>query len=204
MARDRTSNLYQGVPLERRRAVRREALIRAAIAVYGERGYRAATVRSVCAAAGLTERYFYESFDNSEALLVASYEAVIDAMLGEMRAAAEGAPVDRRAAAVLRSYYALLRREPEAARVFLAEIAGVSPAVDRVSGAALKAFGLLLDAAMNGAEAREPSPGLLRAGVTGGIIHVALRWIAGGYAEPIDAVVEQAARLCGTLKQAGI
>ena len=127
MARDRTSNLYQGVPLERRRAVRREALIRAAIAVYGERGYRAATVRSVCTAA-----------------------------------------------------------------------------VDRVSGAALKAFGLLLDAAVNGAEAREPSPALLRAGVTGGIIPVALRWIAGGYVQPIDAVVEQAARLCGTLMQAGI
>ncbi len=201
MARDRTSNLYQGVPLERRRALRREALIRAAIAVYGERGYRAATVKSVCAAAGLTERYFYESFANSESLLVASYETVIDAMLGEMRATADRAPADARAAAVLRSYYAMLRREPKAARVFLVEIAGVSPAVDRVSGAALKAFGLLLDGAINGAEVPPASPTLLRAGVTGGVIHVALRWIAGGYAEDIDAVVEQAARLCGTLSR---
>lgn len=202
MTRERTSNLYQGVPLEQRRAARRAALIRAAVAVYGERGYRAATVKSVCAAAGLTERYFYESFANSEALLVASYEAVIDAMLGEMRAAAVGAPPEARAPAVLRSYYAMLRREPEAARVFLVEIAGVSPAVDRVSGAALKAFGLLLDAAVNGADASPASPALLRAGVTGGVIHIALRWIAGGHAEPFDAVVEQAVRLCGTLKPA--
>ena len=201
MTRDGTSNLYQGVPLEQRRAMRREALIRAAIAVYGERGYRAGTVKSVCAAAGLTERYFYESFANSEALLVASYEAVIAAMLGEMRAAADAAPVGGRAAAVVRSYYALLRREPEAARVFLVEIAGVGPAVDRVSGAALKGFGLLLDAAVAGAEASPASPALLRAGVTGGVIHIALRWIAGGYAEDIDAVVEQALRLCGTLRQ---
>lgn len=201
MARDRTSNLYQGVPLEQRRALRRAALIRAAIAVYGERGYRAATVKSVCAAAGLTERYFYESFANSESLLVASYETVIDAMLGEMRVAAGRAPTDGRATAVLRSYYAMLRREPEAARVFLVEIAGVSPAVDRVSGAALKEFGLLLDVAMNGAEVAPASPTLLRAGVTGGVIHVALRWIAGGYAEGIEAVVEQAARLCGTLRR---
>ena len=70
-----------------------------------------------------------------------------------------------------------------------------------MSGAALKEFGLLLDAAMNGAEVAPASPTLLRAGVTGGVIHVALRWIAGGYSEGIEAVVEQAARLCGTLKR---
>lgn len=213
MDRDKGTTVYQGVPLEQRRAARREALIRAAVAVYGERGYRAATVKAVCAAAGLTERYFYESFANSEALLVASYEAVIAAMLGEMRSAAEGgaaglaegAAAGGRTRAVLRAYYAMLRREPKAARVFLVEIAGVSPAVDRVSGAALKSFGLLLDAAVNDGDAgrdRPASPPLLRAGVTGGVIHVALRWIAGGHAEDIDAVVDQAARLCGTLKGA--
>ena len=122
-------------------------------------------------------------------------------MLDEMNAAADAAPASDRAAAVLRTYYALLRREPEAARVFLVEIAGVSPAVDRVSGAALKGFGLLLDRAVNGAEAAQTCPALLRAGVTGGVIHVALRWIAGGYAEEIDAVVAPAARLCATLKR---
>ncbi|RYB05668.1 TetR/AcrR family transcriptional regulator [Lichenibacterium ramalinae] len=201
MPSSRTSNRYQGLPLEQRRAQRREALIRAAIAVYGERGFRAATVKAVCDAAGLTERYFYESFLNSEALLVASYETVIAAMLGEMRAAAEAAPSTARAEAVLRSYYAMLRRDPKGARVFLVEIAGVSPAVDHVSGAALKGFGLLLDMAVNPDGAAPTSPGLLRAGVMGGIIHIALRWIAGGYAEDIDAVVAQASRLCGTLRQ---
>ncbi len=202
MAKAGPSKSYANVPLERRRAQRRDTLIRAAIAVYGERGYRAATVKAVCAAAGLTERYFYESFPNSEALLVACYEAVIAVMLGEMRAAADAAPDDR-AAAVLECYYALLRREPEAARVFLVEIAGVSPAVDRVSGAALKGFGLLIDKAIN---PESPAPGaaaLLRAGVMGGIIHIALRWIAGGYAEAIETVAAQALKLCGTLRREG-
>ena len=203
MASSKTSKVYQGLPMEQRRAQRRAALIRAAVAVYGERGYRAATVKAVCDAAGLTERYFYESFLNSEALLVASYEAVIAAMLGEMRGAGEAAPAGLRAEAVLRSYYAMLRREPKGARVFLVEIAGVSPAVDRVSGAALKDFGLLLEAAVNPGQETPTSPALLRAGVMGGIIHIALRWIAGGYAEEVEAVVAQALRLCGTLRAGG-
>lgn len=40
-------------------------------------GYRNATVKAVCEAAGLTERYFYESFSNSEELLVASFQGGI-------------------------------------------------------------------------------------------------------------------------------
>jgi AcrR family transcriptional regulator len=66
----------RGVPLDARRAQRREALIRAAIEVYGARGFRNATVKAVCEAAGLTERYFYESFANGEALLVAALGAL--------------------------------------------------------------------------------------------------------------------------------
>ena len=124
-------------------------------------------------------------------------------MLGEMRAAGDAAPAGRRAEAVLRSYYAMLRREPKGARVFLVEIAGVSPAVDRVSGAALKGFGLLLDAAVNPGHEMPTSPALLRAGVMGGVIHIALRWIAGGYAEEVDAVAAQALRLCGPLRAGG-
>ena len=55
---------------------RRERLIEGAIRAYGELGYRNTTVKAVCEAAGLTERYFYESFANSEALLVAAFDTV--------------------------------------------------------------------------------------------------------------------------------
>jgi AcrR family transcriptional regulator len=47
---------YGGVPLAERRALRRERLIAAAADVYGEMGYRNATVRSICQRANLTER----------------------------------------------------------------------------------------------------------------------------------------------------
>ncbi len=51
-------------------------------------GYRHATAKAVCAAAGLTERYFYESFANGEELLRHCFLAVEDDLLRRNRAAA--------------------------------------------------------------------------------------------------------------------
>lgn len=69
---------YGGRGGEERRAERRERLLDAGLACYGEVGYHAATVRLICARAGLTERYFYESFANGEDLLCAVYLRHLD------------------------------------------------------------------------------------------------------------------------------
>ena len=82
---------YRGAEAEERRAQRRGQLIAAAVQVYGERGYQNATVKAVCKAAGLTERYFYESFANSEALLLASFQTVTDLLLQKIELAGEAA-----------------------------------------------------------------------------------------------------------------
>jgi len=79
---------YGGQSSGERQADRRERLIRAAIATYGEQGYRRTTVADVCRTAGLTPRYFYESFANSEALLIAAYKEVTRIALDTLRAAA--------------------------------------------------------------------------------------------------------------------
>jgi len=153
-----TTRSYRGQSQEQRRAERRGRLIAGAIAVYGERGYHQATVKAVCEAAGLTERYFYESFANSEALLIDSYNAVAFAVL----------------------------------RVFLLEIRGVSRAVDQAFDASLRTIGHEV-ARLLAPEAVDDE--LLQAGVIGGVIHIALRWIEDGYAPPIDGTVATALRL---------
>lgn len=53
---------WSGVPLQDRQALRRDELVSAGVALLGSEGGPALTVRAVCRAAGLTERYFYESF----------------------------------------------------------------------------------------------------------------------------------------------
>lgn len=186
---------YRGVPQEERRAQRRIQLIDAAIAVYGERGYRQATVKAVCEAAALTERYFYESFANSEELLIASYDAVTYAVLDEILGAGRAAGRSRvaRARAMLRAYFLALQREPRSARVFLVEIRGVSRAVDKAYDASLRIIGEQV--AQLVAPPHTPQDELLQAGIVGGVIHIALRWIEDDYIPPLDAVIASALRL---------
>ncbi|OJH40672.1 TetR family transcriptional regulator [Cystobacter ferrugineus] len=198
--------LYRGSSAEERRAQRREQFLEAAIRVYGEQGYRHATVKAVCEAAGLTERYFYESFSNSEELLVASFQAVTDFLLEELEKASASASGDaiERTRTMLQAYYEALKDSPQSARVFLVEISGVSPEVDRAFVAALEAFGALLARTISphegGGTTDDP---LLRAGVVGGVLHIALNWILGGYTRPIREVVNAALRLCLVLAPGG-
>ncbi|WP_019448577.1 TetR/AcrR family transcriptional regulator [Cupriavidus sp. BIS7] len=192
---------YRGAEADERRAQRRGQLIAAAVQVYGERGYQSATVKAVCEAAGLTERYFYESFANSEALLLASFETVTDLLLQKIELAGEeaGGDGEHRAMAMLRTYFGTLQCEPRSARVFLVEIRGVSKLVDEALGQSLRDFGGLLARVLL-PEGEEPDPMLL-AGVAGGIIHVALYWIRHGYAPDVDTVAATALQLALVLKR---
>jgi AcrR family transcriptional regulator len=67
---------YRGVSAEERRSDRRERLLDAALEEIGDVGLSGLTMKRVCARAGLTERYFYESFGDREALLVALHDRV--------------------------------------------------------------------------------------------------------------------------------
>ncbi|MGX9670383.1 TetR/AcrR family transcriptional regulator [Mycobacterium sp. HM-7] len=67
---------WSSVPLADRPTRRREALIEAGIAALGHSDGPAATVRTVCRTAGLTERYFYESFTDREDFVRAVYDEV--------------------------------------------------------------------------------------------------------------------------------
>ena len=98
-------------------------------------------------------------------------------------------------------YFTEIKRNPEAARVFLLEMVGVSAATDAVVSSNLDTFGeLLMEAARaDGADGRGPSPLLLR-GVVGGGLHIAQAWIASGYAAPLDEVTDAAMRLFKLVK----
>lgn len=192
---------YRGISPEQRRATRRQQLMGAAIRVYGQQGYRQATVKAICEAAGLTERYFYESFANSEQLLIASYEAVMQQLYEQLLEAARAAPPQRadRIRAMLRRYFTALQQDPAGARVFLVEIRGVSAAVDAAFEASLLAVG---QGVAQVALPRGPLPDpLLQAGVLGGIMQMALRWIAQQYTPSLDHLTETGLHLCAVLWQ---
>lgn len=199
-----TARQYGGHSAEERRLARRERLIEAAIRVYGEVGYRNATVKAVCEAAELTERYFYESFEGSEALLIAAFETVSHRLidcLDRIRAEHTGG-ADERCHAVLRTYFQALKDDPVAARLFVVEIARVGPAVDAAGAALLREFGELLSRTLApNASARLKRGELVRAGVVGAVLEITKVWIRSRYAKSVDAVASDALKICCVLAQ---
>jgi len=201
MATARARN-YAGLSADERRLARRERLIEGAIRAYAELGYRNTTVKAVCEAAGLTERYFYESFANSEALLVAAFDAIsrrVFTCLEEVRKEHTGT-AEERGHAVLRAYYQTLKDDPDGARLFVIEIARVGPAVDTVWATLLQEFGELLARMVAPDSDIKPKPGeLVRAGVVGAVVQIAKEWIRSGYARSVDAVASDALKICRVL-----
>lgn len=83
---------YRGVSADVRRRQRREQLLDACLDVVGDLGPGATTVDAICKQAGLSKRYFYESFDDREAALIALVERVMTTVRDALEAAVQDAP----------------------------------------------------------------------------------------------------------------
>src|SRR3954447_1367550 len=110
---------YGGVSADERIAARRAKLLEAGLELFGTRGYAATGVKDVCRAAGLTDRYFYESFRDGRALFLAVFDAVTDALFeavaGAVIAVEPEAELQLRAA--IGTFLRALAEDPRRARV---------------------------------------------------------------------------------------
>ena len=73
---------WRGVSAEQRISERRQRLLDAGLELFGTRGIANVNVEQVCAEAGLTKRYFYESFGSIDELI----EAVLESAVGRLSA----------------------------------------------------------------------------------------------------------------------
>ncbi len=78
---------WSGVPLEDRQARRRDELVTAGVQLLGSQDGPALTVRAVCRGAGLTERYFYESFTDRDDFVRAVYDDVCQRAMSTLTSA---------------------------------------------------------------------------------------------------------------------
>lgn len=69
---------WRGIPADERQAERRRRLVEATLDLVEAKGLAAITVRGVCARAGLTSRHFYESFSDTNDLLISVYEELAE------------------------------------------------------------------------------------------------------------------------------
>ncbi|WP_320670602.1 TetR/AcrR family transcriptional regulator [Patulibacter defluvii] len=123
---------WRGKSPEQRVAERRAQLLDAGLEVFTAKGFHAARVRDVCRQAGLTERYFYESFAGKEALLAALAEQIVGDLL---EAAAPGIALveedlDGALDMASRAVVASLTDDPRRARILFVEVVGVSREIE--------------------------------------------------------------------------
>jgi AcrR family transcriptional regulator len=111
---------WSGVPLEDRQARRRDDLIAAGVGLLGSEGGPVLTVRAVCKAAGLTERYFYESFSDRDEFVGAVYDDVCAKAMSTLSSSTTARDAVER-------FVALMVDDPTRGRVLL-----LAPAVEPV------------------------------------------------------------------------
>lgn len=114
---------FKGVSADDRRIDRRKRLVGAAFEIAGTEGAGALGVGRVCRAAGLTKRYFYESFASLSELQSAVVDYAIAAMserVDPFRPAGPGGPPQ----AWLEAFVDALVDDESLARVLLAETHG--------------------------------------------------------------------------------
>jgi AcrR family transcriptional regulator len=187
---------YRGVDAQARVAERREKFVEAGLECFGTRGYHDVTVRELCAAAHLTERYFYESFKDREALFAAMYEALIGRVRADILSAIAASPLDAEAMAraALGVWFRGLKRDPRVARILLLEVLSVSRDMDRLAQRTTLGFGdLLQQVAFDRLERRTAlDADLVATGLIGATIHIAMRWTLAGFRQPVAEVIDAA------------
>ena len=177
------SRAYRGASPHQRVEQRRAQLVDAGVDLFGTIGYRAATIEQICARAGLSKRYFYESFPDSEALLLASYERCCnefhDALVIAVTAAPETIEAQLRAALV--GFFSAIDADQRGARIFLLEVLGVSTTVDEAYAAQFRIFASSVEVLAGDAfsTSRLPKPQLdvIAQGIFGAITTIATQWL---------------------------
>jgi AcrR family transcriptional regulator len=190
-----TGRPFRGVPSDERQAQRRKQLVEAGLDAFGTRGYHVTGVRDICAAARLTERYFYESFKNREALFLAVYEAAVDRMRAAVAAAlaAAGPEPGEVTRAGVSAMLATYREDPRIARILLVEVLAigreVSDALQAVSASFAQMIAGVTQRLFPGMAEHDLEPRLVGDALYGSTLYISMQWAQGGFREPQEQIL---------------
>ena len=143
---------YAGVSATERVDVRRRQLLDAGLALFGSAGYLETGVKDICREAGLTDRYFYESFADKRTFFIAVFDEITGDLFARVAAAVGAVPPDPepQMQAALGSFLGTLDADPRKARIVFAEAAAAGGEAERHMRTTLRRFSDLV------AETRRP------------------------------------------------
>jgi AcrR family transcriptional regulator len=189
------SRTFLGETPDQRRARRREVLIDAALTIAHEEGLPAVGVRSLRARTKLNQRYFYESFDSVDALLI----CVLDQIIGELLLAGVAALHDpSHQAALARARHGLdvaleaLFDDPRKATF----LAAITSGPEQLQNAYRRRVSQIADAIVADPEAAEQGFDRTTAiFVAAGLVHIMSAHLTGELDLDRDALIDTLARL---------
>ncbi len=198
---------WVGLPADVRRAKRRLLLLDADFDLLGTEGWAGTTVRAVCQRAELNARYFYESFEDLDALVVAVYDRIIEELaeaVAEAQAAADDVPAAQVRAAV-EAIIAFVDDDRRRARILYVEALG-NEALNRRRRATGHALVVAVEEAA-AASGRGSPPGeqagrIGAAMLVGGLSELLVEWLDGSITVSRDVLIDDATGLVLALGEA--
>lgn len=113
-----SSRPYRGVRPADRQAQRRARLLAAGLAILGsDADPEVLTVRAVCRQAGVTPRYFYESFADKDEFVGAVFDWVIEDLAATTQAAVASAPPTEQTRAGMANIVRIILGDPRIGRL---------------------------------------------------------------------------------------
>lgn len=198
---------YGGRTAEERQQERREQLIEAGVELFGTVGFGGTSIRAILRECGLAERYFYESFDSLEALLVGVHEhihLIVATAVSEATEAA-GTDVEARARAGLRAFVETVTTDPRWVKIKLQELGGsAGEEVRQFRRRALGRYATLLVAygPNDAVVARGLRPEALAFAVLAAVESLLDAWAAGELDVTIDGLIDHAVVvITGTVRE---
>lgn len=183
---------YGGRTAEQRAAERRRAFLDAGLELFGTIGYANTRVRAVCRQAGLSERYFYESFPDLESLLTAVYlgvcEDVATTVLAQLADVDDDLETQARVGMLAFAHATVT--DPRRARVQLLEAVAVSGQLERTRRQVLHRFAAIVATRLQPVAHAGLDPQLLAMAVVGGVNELLIDHVLGLDDAPLERLVE--------------
>ena len=160
------------------------------------------TVRAICADAGLTARYFYESFTDKDQFVGAVFDGVVADVAATTQAAIAAAPVSEQMRAAMGNIVRIITVDPRIGRLmFNTRLADPAVARKRLESGAL--FAMLSGEHVGALLGRHQNDRIKAIGhfVVGGVAQTISAWLAGEIHLSPEALVDQLATALDQLNE---
>ncbi len=186
---------WRGESPDEREQQRRERFMGAALEAFARHGIAKTTMRDICTEARLTERYFYESFRNTDHAFDEVFARLRQALVARVMAEMGQAPqrIEDLARAGLRAFYTFIQEDPRRARVMLLDGASAKRSNFERSRELFTDYVVLMDrlaATLYPSLHSQLNMEFVAWGLVGVAVQVGTVWAAQGMDTPVDEVLD--------------